>query len=190
MSLGPAEIVLASASPRRRMLLEAAGLRVAVRPADVDESRAPGAEPVAHALDVARRKVLAVTADGVVVAADTVVHLGDAIFEKPRSRDEARAHLRALSGRAHSVTTGVAVRRGAAETSFTVTTEVVFRALGDDDVERYLATGEGDDKAGAYGIQGVGMALVDRVTGSFTNVVGLPVAETLEAIRAFARADG
>jgi septum formation protein len=176
-------VLLASASPRRRMLLEAAGLAVDVSPPHVDETRVPGTAPIAHAAALARKKALAVQASGLVVAADTVVHLGDAVFEKPTSRDEARAHLHALSGREHRVTTGVCVRRGAHERVFTVTTAVVFRTLDPDDVERYLATGEADDKAGAYGIQGVGMVLVERVTGSFTNVVGLPVAETLAAIR-------
>lgn len=175
-------VVLASASPRRRALLRGAGVAVVVRPADVDESRAPGVAPVAHALDVARRKARAVPDAGVVVAADTVVHLGDAIFEKPTSREEARAHLAALSGRTHEVTTGVCVRRGAEERAFTVTTRVTFRPLAAADIERYLATGEADDKAGAYGIQGEGMVLVDRVEGSFTNVVGLPLAETLAAL--------
>jgi septum formation protein len=179
---GSGRVVLASASPRRRMLLEAAGLPVEVRPAHVDESRVAGCAPVAHALGLARKKALAVPADGLVVAADTVVHLGDDIFEKPAHRDEARAHLRALSGREHAVTTGVCVRRGSVEDAFTVTTRVRFRALTDDDIARYLATGEADDKAGAYGIQGLGMVLVAEVHGDFTNVVGLPVAATLAAI--------
>jgi septum formation protein len=164
------------------MLLEAAGLAVDVRPAHLDESRIPGMAPVAHALRLAREKASAAPADARVVAADTVVHLGDALFEKPADRAEAARHLRALSGREHAVTTGVCVRRGAREEAFTVTTAVRFRALSDDDIARYLATGEADDKAGAYGIQGLGMVLVAEVRGDFTNVVGLPVEPTLAAI--------
>lgn len=174
-------IWLASGSPRRRMLLEQAGLTVEVRPSHVDESREPGTDPVAHALQLARRKAIG-PADRVVVAADTVVHLGDRIFDRSADRAEAAAYLRALSGAWHRVTTGVCVKLGADEDAFTVSTRVRFRILSDAEIARYLATGEADDKAGAYGIQGHGGALVAEVRGSYTNVVGLPLEETLAAL--------
>ncbi|MCB9689024.1 MAG: septum formation protein Maf [Alphaproteobacteria bacterium] len=174
---------LASGSPRRRELLGLAGVDVDVRPSNADESRVPGTPPPAHALELARRKAATAPADRVVVAADTVVHRGDAIYEKPVDREEARATLRALSGEVHEVTTGVVVRQGAREHAFTVSTTVRFRALTDDEIERYLQTGEADDKAGAYGIQGAAAAFVAEVHGSWTNVVGLPLEETLRALR-------
>lgn len=180
-------IVLASASPRRRALLESAGLELDVRPADLDERRPPGLDPVEHALGLAERKAVAVgPAADPVVAADTVVHRDGAMFDKPRDRDEARAHLRALAGAWHRVTTGVCVVRGAAVRRFAVHTDVRFRALGEAEIARYLATGEADDKAGAYGIQGHGGALVAELRGSYTNVVGLPLEEVLAALAAIA----
>ena len=172
------KVWLASASPRRRMLLEAAGVEVEVHPSDAPEHRDPAHDPVTHAVAVAVRKAQGPAAR-LVLAADTVVHLGDTLFEKPVDREEARRHLHALSGRWHEVTTGVCVRNGARVLTTFVTTRVRFRALADADIERYLATGEADDKAGAYGIQGAAAAFVAEVHGSYTNVVGLPVEETL-----------
>ncbi|MEZ4239127.1 MAG: Maf family protein [Myxococcota bacterium] len=110
------------------------------------------------------------------------MHRGDAIFDKPVDRAQAAAHLRGLAGGWHQVTTGVCVRRAGGERLFTVTTEVRLRALGEAEIARYLATGEADDKAGAYGIQGLGGALVAELRGSYTNVVGLPLEETLAAM--------
>jgi septum formation protein len=165
------------------MLLEAAGVDVDVRPSNVDETRDPANDPVTHAAALAARKAQVGPDDVVVLAADTVVHRDDEIFEKPADRDEARRHLRALSGGWHDVTTAVCVRNGARTATGRATTRVRFRTLTDADIERYLATGEADDKAGAYGIQGLGAALVAEVRGSYTNVIGLPVEETLELLR-------
>jgi septum formation protein len=177
------KVVLASASPRRRALLAAAGVEVEVRPADLDETHDPAVHPVDHALDLARRKAAAAAdPDGIVLAADTVVHRDGVLFDKPRSRDDARRHLEVLSGGWHVVTTGVCVVRGADRHELAVHTEVRFRALAADEIERYLATGEADDKAGAYGIQGHGGALVAELRGSYTNVVGLPLEEVLAAL--------
>jgi septum formation protein len=177
-------VVLASGSPRRRELLASAGLTVEVRPSNVDETRDPAMGPAEHARALAVRKAAVVDDPAaVVVAADTVVHRDGALFEKPLDREEARAHLRALSGRWHVVTTGVCVRRGADQRVFSVDTEVRFRELGAPEIKRYLETGEADDKAGAYGIQGHGGALVAEIRGSYTNVVGLPLEETLRAVR-------
>jgi len=168
-------IWLASASPRRKTLLEWAGYAVEVRPSHVDESRPEGLEPVAHACRLARLKAAVGPSERVIVAADTVVHRGDRIFDKPTDRQQAAEHLRALSGGLHLVTTGVAVRLGGDVRTLHATTEVRFRALSPTDISAYLATGEADDKAGAYGIQGRAAVFVAEVRGSWTNVVGLPV---------------
>lgn len=178
------EVWLASRSPRRRQLLEWAGLTVEVQPSHADESRDPAHDPVTHALAVAVRKLASAPADRLVVAADTVVHYDDHIFEIPVDRAEAGRHLRALSGRDHFVTTGVCVQRGSDRRVFGVTTSVRFRTLSAAEIEAYLATGEADDKAGAYGIQGRGGALVAELQGSWTNVMGLPLEETIRAIDA------
>jgi len=175
---------LASGSPRRRELLEALGYVFEVRPSGIDESRRPGDDPVAHARRLAVDKASASDLDEgwAVLAADTVVHAGHSIFDKPTSRDEARAHLKALSGGWHEVTTGVCLRHGAVVDAFTVSTRVRMRDLGAAEIERYLATGDADDKAGAYGIQSGGGVLVAELVGSWTNVVGLPLEPTLEAL--------
>ncbi len=175
---------LASGSPRRRELLQALGYTFEARPTGIDETRAPDDDPVAHARRLAVDKARAANPepDQVVLAADTVVHAGDAIFDKPTSRDEARAHLRALSGRWHAVTTGVCVRSGEGAEAFTVSTRVRLRTLLESEIERYLATGDADDKAGAYGIQSGGGVFVAELVGSWTNVVGLPLEPTIEAL--------
>lgn len=175
---------LASGSPRRRELLAALGYAFEVRPSGIDETRRPEDAPVAHARRLAVDKAAASSApaDAVVLAADTVVHADDAIFDKPTSRDEARAHLRALSGRWHAVTTGVCVRSAAGDDAFTVSTKVRVRALTDAEIDRYLATGDADDKAGAYGIQSGGGVFVAELVGSWTNVVGLPLEPTIAAL--------
>lgn len=175
-------LLLASGSPRRKMLLESAGWRAVVQPAHIDESVVPGILPESHATALAVAKARAVGDHPLVLAADTVVHRGGRIFDKPAHREEARAHLTALAGQWHRVTTGVCLRKNGLESTFSVTTDVRFRALDSDDIDRYLATGEADDKAGAYGIQGFGGALVAEIQGSYTNVVGLPLEEVLAAL--------
>ena len=169
---------LSSGSPRRRELLEWAGLQVDVRPSDVDEAWIPGEHPA----DAAERLAIAKCSgppDRIVVAADTVVHLDTEPFGKPVDRADAARLLARLSDRWHQVTTGVAVAREARLRSFRVTTRVRMRRLDAATVERYIATGEPMDKAGAYGIQGIGGALVAEVEGSWTNVMGLPLEQTL-----------
>jgi septum formation protein len=167
------------------MLLEAAGIAVETHPSGVDETPAPGADPVAHALDLAVRKAASGPADRVVLAADTVVHRAGALFDKPTDRAEAAAHLAALSGAWHAVTTAVCCRRpGRPPQAFQVTTRVRLRTLSAAEIAAYVATGEADDKAGAYAIQGRGAALVAAIEGSYTAVVGLPLEETLAALAA------
>jgi septum formation protein len=181
----PIRVVLASASPRRRDLLRAAGVDAEVRAADVDETPLAGELPEALVVRLASAKAAAVGAsddDAIVIAADTTVALGAAIFNKPVDDVDAARMLSALSGRAHHVHTGFCVRRGGDVVEGAVATRVTFRSLRDDDIAAYLATGEHRDKAGAYGIQGAAAVLVERVDGSITNVIGLPVAEVLAAV--------
>jgi nucleoside triphosphate pyrophosphatase len=178
------ELVLASASPRRRELLAGAGLDFAVVPADIDETPLPGERPADYVARLSAQKAQAVAQPGqIVIAADTTVEVDGAILEKPVDRADARRMLRLLSGRAHRCHTGVSVRSALAGeptlATQVVTTEVVFVELTDVMIDWYLDTGEADDKAGAYGIQGAAGAFVERVEGSVTNVIGLPLAETL-----------
>lgn len=179
-------IILASASPRRKQLLHAAGVALVVRPADVDETEHPGENPRSYALRVARAKALAAEAgpDERVLAADTTVALGKEILGKPGTAERAIATLRRLSGNTHQVHTAVVVRKGRTLLHRVVTTSVRFRALSEEEIARYVATGEPLDRAGSYAIQGAGGALVDRVNGSYTAVVGLPLKEALGLLAA------
>lgn len=180
----PPRLVLASQSPRRRELLEQLGLAPEVRPARTDESVLPGEAPRDYVLRVAREKARAVAGD-VVLAADTAVVLRGEVLGKPGDAEDARRMLRALSGTAHEVLTGVCVRRAAVrlELAQVVATAVRFAPLAPAAIEWYVRTGEPLDKAGAYAIQGAGGAFVLGVDGSVSNVVGLPLAETAELLR-------
>lgn len=182
----PPRLVLASASPRRRELLELAGLDPVVVPADVDEAALPGEDPVAYVARVARAKAdgAPVAGGAVVVAADTTVVLDGHRLGKPRDAQDAVAMLRRLQGRGHLVLSGVAVLRPGGQIAQTVvTTQVVMAPLSREAIDAYVATGEPLDKAGSYGIQGRGAAFVARIDGSWTNVVGLPLVETLDLLR-------
>lgn len=187
MSAAFSSLVLASASPRRRTLLSGIGFSLDIRPADLDERPLPGEGASALVQRLAREKAAAVGDAAVpVLAADTAVVLGEPgreqILGKPEDREHAREMLRLLSGREHRVLTGFCVRWAGEERIGVVTTAVRFRVLRDAEISAYVRTGEGDDKAGSYGIQGAGGALVDQITGSYTNVVGLPVAEVLHVL--------
>jgi septum formation protein len=173
-------VVLASASPRRRALLETAGFEIVVRAADIDETQHDRETPTEMVLRLALAKASAVDGDGaVVVAADTTVALECVVFGKPSSDDDARRMLGALSGRTHDVVTGICVSivvNGKRQnTAVSETTRVAFRTLGGADIESYLRTREHVDKAGAYGVQGSASVLIERVDGCITNVVGLPM---------------
>ena len=175
-------LVLASASPRRAELLASLGLSFTVDAADVDEAVAPGEPPLDYVLRVARAKAEAVaerSGDAVVLAADTTVVLDGAILGKPADPGGARSMLRSLSGRTHQVITAVVVRGGGRELVDVSTTSVSFDVLTGREIDWYVATGEPLDKAGAYGIQGVGGAFVTRVDGNVQNVIGL----SLTAVR-------
>lgn len=176
-------ITLVSGSPRRRTLLHAAGFDVTVLLPEADESLPAGIPIVQSAVVLAERKLASVLRpDGRALAADTLVVLGDLPLGKPRHRDEAAAMLHMLSGAQHEVVTGFVVSREGRERAAAVRTKVWFRRLSEVEVERYLDSGEAYDKAGAYAIQGEAGAFVDRIEGSYTNVVGLPVSEVLAAI--------
>ena len=172
-------IVLASASPRRRELLQTAGVEFTVCVSDAEERIPPGTPPHEAVMLLAKQKALAVAKDrpnDLVIGADTVVVYDGAILGKPADEADAARMLRMLSGRTHTVYTGVClVSAGSAETFFEQT-QVTFYPLTDDEIAAYIATGEPMDKAGAYGIQGRGCTLVRGICGDYFNVVGLPVA--------------
>lgn len=173
-------IILASQSPRRRELLEQVGITgFQVISPDVDERVEPGLSPAGMVEELSLRKARAAAdktgPDGLIIAADTVVALDVAVLGKPRDREDAFAMLSALSGREHRVYTGVSVLRGDRAVTEHEETAVCFRALAPGEIWGYIATGEPMDKAGAYGIQGVGALLVRGIRGDYCNVVGLPV---------------
>jgi len=184
------QLVLASASPRRRRLLADAGIAFEVLPADVDETMLPGETPEEYALRAAGEKGLSVAArlarEGRrpwILAADTVVVLDDLVLHKPVDDGEAGEMLRRLSGRTHTVISGWTVGRH--EQSWIArheATRVTFHELSEEEIAGYVATGEGRDKAGAYAIQEIGAFLVSRVDGDYFNVVGLPVSRVLRAL--------
>ena len=200
-------LILASASPRRAELLRAAGYAFEMVAADVDEAIRPGEAPSAYVRRLAAEKSAAAQsrvargggpalrqAQGtpsssrgeraalqpIVLGADTTVVVDGDILGKPRDDDEAAAMLRRLSGTCHTVMTGVSVRQGPHELGCVESTTVCFRALSADEVAWYIASGEGRDKAGAYAIQGLASRFATRIEGSYSNVVGLPVATVAE----------
>ena len=175
-------LLLASKSPRRRQLLAEMGLPVECVTIDVDEHMTSPLPPDEVAEHLARRKVAAfpkekIDDDSVLVTADTVVVLDGQVLGKPTDRDEAIAMLHRLSGRSHTVYTGVCLRSNSDEVSFTESTTVCFRELNDKDIDYYVDNYRPYDKAGAYGIQEwIGMVGVERIEGCYYNVMGLPVA--------------
>jgi septum formation protein len=174
-------LVLASASPRRRELLERVGVPIEVRPADVDETPRDGEEPRAYVARIADAKARATAAPGIwVLAADTTVTIDGAILGKAADAAEAAAMLRRLSGRVHQVITAFAITNVPTRT---IATDVEMIELDDAAIADYVASGEWRGKAGAYAIQGIAAAFVRAVRGSVTNVIGLPLVEVLAALR-------
>lgn len=174
------KIILASASPRRKELMELAGYDFEVICADIVEVVPEEAMPQEVVVSLALQKAQAVAAEhkeAVVIGSDTVVALDGKILGKPHSEQEACEMLRSLSGRTHKVFTGVAIVCGGKVKNFFDETDVEFYSLGDDEIKKYVATGEPTDKAGAYGIQGKGSVLVKRINGDFFSVMGLPIAK-------------
>ncbi len=171
-------LVLASASPRRRRLLQTLGLPHRIVPSAVDETPEAGEAPAAFAERAALDKARAVAGlipEAHVLAADTVVEIGGAILGKPRDDDDARSMLAALAGTEHRVHTGVALVSDGAEASLVDTTTVAFLPMEPDEIDWYVRSGEPNDKAGAYAIQGIGGLFVRSIEGSPHTVVGLPV---------------
>lgn len=179
-------LILASGSPRRRELLAALGVAFDVVPSRADESIPPQLGRAAALEGVALRKAREVAArersGAWVLAADTAVVVADRIFGKPRDRADARKMLRALSGRSHEVITGVCLIGIRYERTLSAVTEVAFRDLSNSQIEWYTSLAEPYDKAGAYAIQGRGAFMVASIRGSYTNVVGLPMAETVDLL--------
>lgn len=174
-------IILASASPRRAALLRQIGLDFAIQPANVDETPRPGESPAHYVERLAREKALAIapsTPETLVLGSDTTVVLNDRILGKPVNADDARSTLAQLSGSTHQVLTAVALAGGGRCQSRLVTTEVEFCSLGAEEIDAYVASGEPMDKAGSYGIQGLGGIFVRELRGSYSAVVGLPLQET------------
>jgi len=181
-------IVLASASPRRSELLQSARVTFAVVPGDIDETPLPAEDPVAHVIRLAESKAREVStraAGRFFIGADTIVLSDKEIMGKPRDNADAGRMLRKLSGQVHQVITGFAVldRETGRIESRSISTDVTFKTLADEEISAYVATGCPLDKAGAYAIQGGAAYMVERIDGSYTNVVGLPLCEVVETLR-------
>lgn len=179
------KLILASNSPRRAEILTKGGFSFEKRVADTDETLPANLSPAAAVETLAQRKGRAVfrAADEVVLAADTVVALDNRILGKPKDENDAKEMLRALSGHTHSVFTGVYITDGKREFLFHVQTRVTFYQLTDAEIDAYVQSGEPMDKAGAYGIQGRGALLVEKIDGDYLNVVGLPLAKTARILK-------
>lgn len=178
-------IILASKSPRRQQLLRQLGVTFTVQTADIDETMFPGRKPEAEVARVSAMKARAVRCaqDDIVISADTIVVVDDTILGKPKDEADAARMLRLLSGRAHTVMTGLSVRRGDEVSTTVVQTSVWFRPLTDGEIARYIATGDPMDKAGAYGVQGLASVFVERLDGDFFSVMGLPVCTLCTMLR-------
>jgi septum formation protein len=176
--MNPLRVILASQSPRRRELLTLVGITHEVRPADIDEAYIPGEVPRAHAERLARGKCAVIAArepDALVIRSDTIVVVDGDVLGKPTDEEDAARMLRRLSGRSHIVVTAVAVAWRGETRSAVEEVNVTFHTLSDDDIAAYIATREPMDKAGAYGIQGYGATIVERVDGDYFAVMGLPL---------------
>ena len=182
-------IILASKSPRRRELLSILGLPFKVITEDIDEkvneSLAVEDEIKRLSLEKARAVSPLALADDVIIAADTVVVLGNRVFGKPANKDEAKSMLKALSGKTHRVITGVTVLKGNRADTRAAVTEVTFRRLGDAEIDAYIDTGDPFDKAGAYALQGISCIFSSGIAGDHFNVYGLPVAMLADMLRGF-----
>lgn len=184
-----AQVILASASPRRRELLEQIGVRAIVKPVDIDESRKPG-EPVKEyvqrlAMEKAERGFSTIKNSQKlpVVGSDTIVVIDGIVLGKPEDRQQAKEMLQQLSGQKHTVLTSVAIVTEDKKVIDTSSSEVVFNKLELQEIEDYVATGETDDKAGSYAIQGLAAQFVKNLNGSFSGVMGLPLFETVQLLK-------
>ena len=181
------KLILASGSPRRSEILKNAGYEFVVKPTSADESLPGGILPEDAVKLLSERKADAakIECSDVVLSADTVVALGDRILGKPSDKAEAFSMLRSLSGKTHSVYTGVTIKSAEKKRVFAVKTDVLFYPLTDDEINAYIATGEPFDKAGAYGIQGRAAVFVEKIDGDYYSVVGLPLSRCSRVLRDF-----
>ena len=182
------DFIVASASPRRKEILSMGGFGFRIIPSDCDETIKEKLSPEETVKVLAERKALSVlekNENSVVLGCDTVVALGDEILGKPADREDAFKMIKALSGKTHRVCTGVCIADKNKTNTFVSVAEVEFYELSDETAESYVATGECDDKAGAYGIQGLGGTLVKSIKGDYYAIVGLPYAETVRVLSEF-----
>ena len=180
--------ILASASPRRKEILENAGFDFEIIVSDVDENITEDLSPSETVEELAKRKALAVweeNKNAVVFGCDTVVAIDGKILGKPIDDEEAFAMISSLSGKVHTVSTGVCICSADKISVFSNNTEVEFYPLSDETIRSYIATGEGKDKAGSYGIQGLGSVLIKEIKGDYFSVMGLPVAESSRVLADF-----
>ena len=178
------QLILASASPRRKALLSLFGIPFTVRAADIDETMDPEKLPFDEVARVSRSKALAVSRgeEDIVIAADTIVVCQGKVLGKPHSEDEAASMLRLLSGRDHQVMTGCTILYGDRAETFTEVTSLHFRPLSEKEIQKYVQSGEPMDKAGAYGIQGGAALFCEKLEGDYYNVMGLPVCRLYETL--------
>jgi len=180
-------VILASGSPRRKELMKYICTDYEIRVSDADETVPEGLTPAETVMYLAKLKGTTIPfgSEDLVIAADTVVSIGDEILGKPHDREDAFRMVKALSGATHSVYTGVYVTKGGKELSFYEKTDVEFYPLTDEEISAYVATGEADDKAGAYGIQARGGLFVKAISGDYNNVVGFPVSRLAQELKNF-----
>ncbi len=178
-------MILASASPRRKELLEKFGYEFTVKVSEVDESKITETDPVKLVKILAEMKANAIENSGedIIISADTVVSLDNKIFGKPTDEKHAFDMLKELSGKTHQVHTGVCIKSADNSVVFAVKTDVVFYNLSEDEINDYVKTGEPLDKAGAYGIQGLAGAFVKEIHGDYFNVVGLPIPRLIQELK-------
>ena len=178
------QLILASASPRRKALLSLFGIPFTVRAADIDETMDPEKPPFDEVARVSRLKALAVSRgeEDIVIAADTIVVCQGKVLGKPHSEDEAASMLQLLSGRDHQVMTGCTILYGDRQETFTEVTSLHFRPLSEKEIQKYVQSGEPMDKAGAYGIQGGAALFCEKLEGDYYNVMGLPVCRLYETL--------
>lgn len=190
-TLNMRKIILASSSPRRKKLLEQLGLTIKVIPSNIDEKLNPRLKPQSQVETLSLQKAQAITPsfpDAIIIAADTLVSIGEDILGKPTSLLDAKRMLKKLSGKTHAVYTGFTIIDTKSKKSITDSekTLVTFKKLSDKEIASYIKKEHPLDKAGSYGVQGVGAVLVERIEGDFFNVVGLPVAKLTQTLKKFA----
>lgn len=183
------KIILASASPRRKELMALAGIPFEARPVDADETILCCTPPEGAVMMLATRKAQLAAEhfpDNLIIGADTIVAVGKHIYGKPDTSEEAFEMLSALSGKTHQVFTGVCIyTKSGHRNAFCTRTDVTFFPLSEEEIRAYIATGEPMDKAGAYGIQGKGALLVEKIDGDYYNVVGLPISRLVRELKSF-----